>query len=112
MNIPALLGCFLLVVTAASSASAEQDIGDPLVGFEIAAESCAFCHAVLPEQAQSPLPGATRFEDIANTPGMTARALYVWMRTSHPLRTMPLIVLEREELGDVIAYIRSLSHQQ
>ena len=49
-----------------------------------------------------PLP----FEDVANTPGVTEMALYAWLTTSHP--TMPDIVLDKDELRDVVAYILSL----
>lgn len=112
MTVRALACSFAMALALSTSAWAEQDIGDAEAGFQIAAEACAFCHAVLPEEAESPLPRAPRFEDIANTPGMTSRALVVWMRTSHPFRTMPHIVLERDELDDVIAYIRSLQVRQ
>jgi hypothetical protein len=36
-------------------------------------------------------------------------ALLAWMTSSHP--TIPDIMLEREELGDVAAYIISLKNQ-
>ena len=112
MTVRAIACACGMALAVCTSAWAEQDIGDADVGFQIAAEGCAFCHAILPEDAESPLPRAPRFEDIANTPGMTSRALVVWMRTSHPFRTMPHIVLDRDELEDVIAYIRSLRHRQ
>ena len=46
------------------------------------------------------------FQDIANTKGMTATALRVFLTTSHP--KMPNLILTPEERSDVIAYILSL----
>jgi hypothetical protein len=43
---------------------------------------------------------------VANTPGMTATALAISLTTAH--RTMPNIVLDRQELDNIIAYITSL----
>jgi hypothetical protein len=50
-----------------------------------------------------------RFDDVADTPGMTATALFAWMRTSHP--TMPNIILEPDDLRNVVAYILSLKER-
>jgi hypothetical protein len=46
------------------------------------------------------------FRDIANTPGMTATALRVFLTSSHP--KMPNLILTPEETADVTAYILSL----
>jgi hypothetical protein len=43
---------------------------------------------------------------IANTRGMTATALRVFLRTSHP--KMPNLILTPEQTADVITYILSL----
>jgi mono/diheme cytochrome c family protein len=112
MRLLAVISCLLIVAITRATASAEEEIGDPVAGFFVAAEACAFCHAILPEEPDSPIPQATRFQAIAGTPGMTERALVVWLTTSHPFRTMPHLILEPEELRNVIAYIRSLRHQQ
>jgi len=94
-----------------------QDVGDSEAGHEIGAQICAPCHAIepgegtmanpppLPFEAEVPLP----FEDIANTPGISATALFAWMRTSHP--SMPNIVLEGEDLPNLVAYILSLRRE-
>jgi len=52
---------------------------------------CATCHSISEEK--SPLPQAPRFRHVADTTGMTATALQVWMQTSHP--TMPNIIVRR-----------------
>jgi hypothetical protein len=46
------------------------------------------------------------FRDIANTRGMTATAIRVFLTTSHP--KMPNLILIPEEIADVSAYILSL----
>jgi cytochrome c len=46
------------------------------------------------------------FRDIANTPGMTATALRVFLTSSHP--KMPNLILTPEETADVTVYILSL----
>jgi hypothetical protein len=66
--------------------------------------TCAKCHATADEDA-SPKHTAPRFKDVANTFGMTATALRVWLQSSHP--TMPNIILEPNDLSNVVAYILS-----
>jgi len=107
----AAIGTFLLSMASAPAAIAaglmaeEVEVGDPQVGLEYAKAVCANCHGI--SNATSPVPEATPFNEIAIEPGMSAKALLVWMQTLHP--TMPNITIEREDLMDVIAYI--LSHK-
>jgi hypothetical protein len=49
---------------------------------------------------------APTFDDIANVPGMTSRALIVALRTSH--RSMPNLVIKGRDAEDLVAYILSL----
>ena len=74
-------------------------------GAAYAKQYCANCHAIADEDA-SPEHTAPRFKDVANTSGMTATALTVWLQTSHP--TMPNIILEPNDMSNVVAYILSL----
>ena len=46
------------------------------------------------------------FRNIANTPGITATALRVFLTTSHP--NVPNPIVTSEQMADVIAYILSL----
>jgi mono/diheme cytochrome c family protein len=94
----------------AAAARAQEDVGDPNAGFVVASEICASCHAITREQGMWPVLKGPRFDDVAETPGMTATALFAWMRTSHP--TMPNIVLPPEDLRNVVAYILSLRERQ
>lgn len=100
---PFLVG-FLLALATARVAFAADDVGDPQAGFEYAKAYCSGCHGISAEQ--SPLPKATRFREVADRPGVTGTALRVWMETSHP--TMPNIVVEKQDMLNVIAYILSL----
>jgi len=95
----------LLSVTLCAPAMSQQ-IGDAEKGLRYALEACSGCHAVHPEQLLSPLPQAPRFQDVANTHGMTAIALTVWFQTSHP--TMPNITMRDQDMRNVIQYILSL----
>jgi mono/diheme cytochrome c family protein len=111
----ALVFLAALLLTPAASA---QVVGDPPAGQRVAMEICAACHAVMPGEGVDPDPDplpfkelkALPFEDIANTPGVTAMALFAWLTSSHP--TMPDIRLEEEELRNVAAYILALKEDQ
>ncbi len=58
----------------------------------------------------SPNPDAPSFQSVADTTGMSARALVVWLQTSHP--TMPDLILKPDEMDNVVAYIMSLRTRQ
>src|SRR3954463_16495942 len=98
-----LTAAYMLLGTSAASA---QETGDPRLGFEVATEACASCHAVLRVEDRSPNPNAPPFADIANVRGMTAIALQVALQSPH--RTMPNVMLEPDELRNLIAYILTL----
>ena len=95
---------FAIGLAAAPGALAAEDVGDPQAGFEYAKRVCSDCHGISAEK--SPLPQATRFREVADRPGITGTALAVWMQTSHP--TMPNIIVEKNDMLNVIAYILSL----
>jgi mono/diheme cytochrome c family protein len=76
-------------------------------GLFVAKQVCAQCHSVEKRSRRSPDAAAPRFEDIANSPGMSARAISVALQTT-PHRTMPNVRLNRDQLGDLVAYILSL----
>jgi hypothetical protein len=52
---------------------------------------------------RSPDAAAPRFEDIANSPGMTATAISVALQTT-PHRTMPNVRLNRDDLSNLVTY--------
>lgn len=98
--------CAAAIVLALAPAAQAVELGDAKAGAAYAKQVCAECHEVGDVDAFSPHPDAPTFKEIANTPGMTARALAVWLRTSHP--TMPDFILAPEEIDNIIAYIESL----
>ena len=76
-------------------------------GHDLARRVCVACHVVDGERPTRPLiAGAPAFRDVANTPGMTAAALHVFLPTTHA--KMPNLILKPEEMNDVIDYILSL----
>lgn len=83
-----------------------QDVGNADKGRQVAEGICAECHAIKREETVSPHFNVAPFKTIANTPGMTAQALSIWLTTSHP--TMPNFILEEADRRNVIAYIESL----
>jgi mono/diheme cytochrome c family protein len=96
-------------VLAMSQAQAQQ-IDRAKQGLIFAKQVCAQCHSVEKDAPYSPNPGAPRFEDIANTAGMTAMAISAALHTSHP--TMPNVMLDSDELGNIVAYILSLQRTE
>lgn len=97
-------------LTAIALTANAQD-GDVAAGRTFAHEACNSCHVVEPTN-RSPriLVIGPDFQDIANTKGMTATALRVFLTTSHP--KMPNLILAPEQITDVIAYILSLRERR
>ena len=87
--------------------SAHAQDGDAVAGHAFAHQACNACHMVEAKQRKPRrIVIGPAFRDIANTRGMTATALRVFLTTSHP--KMPNLILTPEEIADVSAYILSL----
>jgi len=97
-------------ILALTGVSAHAQDADVAAGHAFAREACRACHMVEAKQ-QKPrrIVIGPAFRDIANTRGMTATALRVFLTTSHP--KMPNLILTPEEIADVSAYILSLRHR-
>jgi mono/diheme cytochrome c family protein len=96
-----------LVASLVSVAAHAEQLGNAEQGLAYARAHCGECHGVeVSKQDFSPNIDAPDFSVVANTPGMTARALSVWLQTSHP--TMPNLMIPDEVRDNVIAYIMSL----
>jgi cytochrome c len=94
-------------ILALMSVSTHAQDGDAVAGHAFAREACSACHLVDTKQQKSRLVViGPAFRDIANTRGMTATALRVFLTTSHP--KMPNLILAPEEIADVSAYILTL----
>jgi mono/diheme cytochrome c family protein len=84
-----------------------EQVGNVQDGLAYARAHCGECHGVeATAQDFSPNVDAPDFSVVANTPGMTERALGVWLQTSHP--SMPNFIIPPEQRDNVIAYIMSL----
>jgi mono/diheme cytochrome c family protein len=113
------LCCFMLIAVLCSAPYVNALAQSSEAGQTLALQLCSRCHAVLRGEGVTPNPEPLPFskvgtplpfEDIANTPGVTEMALYAWLTTTHP--TMPDIVLDKDELRNVVAYILSLKKNQ
>jgi mono/diheme cytochrome c family protein len=103
-------GIMFAAALALTGGSVYAEDGDIEAGHAFAREACNSCHMVEAEES-SPriITIGPAFRDIANTRGITATALRVFLTTSHP--KMPNLILPPEEMADVIAYILSLRHR-
>jgi mono/diheme cytochrome c family protein len=111
------------VVLAAAAACAAQtqppqpyapqvqlaNAGDAAQGRAYAQSACASCHAIETGQMMSPVSIAPPFEELANTPGMTAIAVRAWLNSPH--ENMPQLIVGPEDADDLSAYILSLKHR-
>jgi mono/diheme cytochrome c family protein len=95
----------------ASSHSSAQQTDQAKRGLFVAKQVCAQCHAVEKRSRRSPDAAAPRFEDIANSPGMSATAITAALQTT-PHRTMPNVRMNRDQLDDLVTYILSLQRTQ
>jgi cytochrome c551/c552 len=97
----------LAAALTATAFTANAQDGDVATGRIFARDACKSCHVVEPTNASPRIAViGPDFQDIANTKGMTATALRVFLTTSHP--KMPNLILTPEQLSDVITYILSL----
>lgn len=100
----------LAALFAAANAQAQQ-LGNAEQGLAYARAHCAECHGVETSSEDfSPNADAPDFTVVANTPGMTERALVVWLQTSHP--TMPDLIIPAEARDDLVAYIMTLKSKK
>jgi mono/diheme cytochrome c family protein len=99
-----VIAAFAWIVTPTAAGTVE--LGDPQQGLAYAKQICAECHAVEAGDELSPSPDAPSFSEVANTPGMNARALVVWLQSPHP--TMPHFMIPPGDTDNIVAYITSL----
>jgi cytochrome c len=98
------------LAAAVAAVAADAKAQDIAAGHAFAREACNACHVVEFEQrAFRRFVIGPAFRDIANTPGMTATALQVFLTSSHP--KMPNLTLTPEEKANVVAYILGLRDQ-
>lgn len=96
----------ICLVLAATQASAQSLIGDPVAGRVLASRACAECHLVANQQAGQANDGVPSFTSIARKRTTTELGLRVFLQTPHA--PMPNLMLARREIDDVVSYILSL----
>ena len=101
----AMIGAALLTTSTLDFARSAE-LGDAPSGRRFAEGVCTTCHEIRPKRTTSPVPEATPFQAIADTPGINRTALLVFFRTPH--RTMPNLIIAGDDADNVIAYILSL----
>lgn len=104
MNIKRAVFALLAALTSFGFAMPANAGGDVTRGEAIAKRWCVNCHVVSPEQTTAKVDVPT-FADIARR-RPDDRALSSFLVKPHP--PMPDLSLTRQEIEDVVAYIRSL----
>ena len=87
-----------------------QERGDAARGLAYAQAACAECHEVSARHYDSPMFDAPAFQDIANADGMSALALFAFLRTAH--RSMPNLVVPADDIADLTAYLMSIRRRR
>ena len=106
MFLPINCGVIVAVLFALSSAAEAQEVGNVEAGHAYAKKVCAECHSVERGEKESPYLDLPTFQAVADSPGITERALAVWLQNPHP--NMPNFILPQADMDNVIAYIMSL----
>jgi mono/diheme cytochrome c family protein len=96
----------MLTLVSGMTAVAEELLGDPFAGRQMALDVCAACHVVEPGHEPASEIGAPAFPDLAKEPGITALSLRVFLQTPHD--RMPDLRLSPAETDNIIAHILSL----
>jgi mono/diheme cytochrome c family protein len=100
------IALYAVVLSAWSGGVSAQSAGDAVRGHTYATMACAACHSIEATGAPSPNANAPVWVDIANTSGMTATALRVFLSTPH--QRMPDLIIAPSDLQDLVAYILTL----
>ena len=98
----------VVLVAVAVPAAAQQVIGNPDAGHELASKLCASCHIVGTERAGSDV--APPFVVIARDPQTTLTALHAWVGPGHPM--LPNLALSSQQIADINAYLDLLHGEQ
>jgi len=99
-----LVGAVLLFATGGVRA---QDIES---GKQIAQVSCSGCHRIAGEEPKTTSDAVPSFSSIGQMKSTTPMSLAAFLATPHA--NMPDLVLSRDEIRDVSAYILSLRKPQ
>lgn len=75
-------------------------------GLAFATAHCSTCHAV--GSGSSPNKDAPSFEDVINTPGLTAETLTPWLANSHNFPEIMSFAIAPEHIEDLAAHMLTL----
>ena len=103
-----VLASMLVLIAVALPAAAQQVIGNPDAGHELASKLCTSCHIVGTERAGSDV--APPFLVIARDPQTTLTALHAWVGPRHPM--LPNLALSGQQIADINAYLDMLHGEQ
>lgn len=96
----------IAALVVAPAVAQAQEVGNVEAGHAYAKKVCAECHAVERGEKDSPYLDLPSFQAVADSAGITERALAVWLQNPHP--NMPDFILPQADMDNVIAYIMSL----
>src|SRR5215475_2556148 len=100
------LSVIALAAAMVTRPSQAEEGGSAERGLGLARQVCSECHAVQPQQLQSPSARAPTFQALATTPGMTSAALTVALTTPHA--GMPMFRLTADQRQSIIDYVLGL----
>ncbi|WP_262266377.1 c-type cytochrome [Microvirga yunnanensis] len=100
-GLPDLAGALVLTLLSGPAWSA----GNPERGRQLADRWCASCHLVGPEQREASA-DVPSFASVARRDDLSEALLAAFLTNPHP--PMPNMSLTRQEIADVLAYIRGL----
>jgi cytochrome c len=98
------LSCLLLLFGMIHSADAATTPGSAAAGRDLVMRSCISCHA--PEETKRAADGAPPLSFIARDNKQRPAFIRGWLMDPHP--PMPGLMLSRQQIDDVIAYLESL----
>jgi mono/diheme cytochrome c family protein len=98
----------MVLVVATLPAAAQQVIGNPDAGHELASKLCTSCHIVGTEREGSDV--APPFLVIARDPQLTLTALHGWVGPTHPM--LRNLSLSNQQIADINAYLDLLHGEQ
>lgn len=104
---PMLAATLLAIGPSIAAASAQADSAVAPEGRELALKWCSECHLVDKTQTHAANDAIPSFYAIADRPSTTEDGLKVFLMSPHK-KQMPNIILTREQVEDVVAYILSL----
>ena len=98
----------MAIMLFAAPALAQDPMGNPTLGKEMALGLCTPCHLVAQDQEAPAARVGPSFYALSEDPAVTAFRLRMFlMQTPHPV--MPNFILSDDEADDMTAYILSLA---